>query len=75
MHSNEQLVPEHVWDGIAKYFRKLPAPSRTPAGFFANPSDPELFHEQLNAIYCMVRMMGHGLPCPATPLLEPKIAA
>jgi glycosyltransferase involved in cell wall biosynthesis len=69
MQSDPDPVVEHLWDGVAKYFVRLPPSQRTPAGFFVNLEDAAAFRDELGAIYNLARMLGNGLPCPALEIL------
>jgi hypothetical protein len=71
MQTNPDPVVEYLWDGVAKYFVRLPPAQRTPAGFFANLNEAELFRDELGAIYNLASMLGYGLPCPAIQILAP----
>jgi glycosyltransferase involved in cell wall biosynthesis len=71
MQSDPHPVVDYLWDGVAKYFVRLPLTQRTPAGFFANLDEAGLFRDELGAIYNLAKMLGYGLPCPATEILAP----
>jgi len=71
MQSDPHPVVDYLWDGVAKYFVRLPLSQRTPAGLFANMDEAELFRDELGAIYNLAKMFGYGLPCPAIEILVP----
>ena len=45
-----QRAPGH-WNGVTEFFSRLPPRLRTPRGFWAEQSDPEMFEGQMAALY------------------------